>query len=192
MDELIVVLFGFFLGAMPFSMVLTKWIKKVDVRNFGDGNPGALNAFKAGGWGVGLAALIFDFFKGFFPAFSVINYFHFSQGWTILIAVSPILGHAYSPFLGFKGGKAIATSFGTWTGLTVYQAPLILGGFCTIFLLLLQSSVWATILAFTGFLIVFPFLSQSPTLVWISLINFFIILQKHFRELSWPIQFRER
>jgi glycerol-3-phosphate acyltransferase PlsY len=180
-------LIGFFLGSIPFSMVVTHLIKHVDVRLYGDGNPGAANAFVAGGRATGILALFLDFLKGCLPVLFAIYYFHVADGWIIPIALAPIAGHAYSPFLGFKGGKAVAVTFGIWTGLTLFQAPLLLGGFCALFLFIFQSTAWATILSFLLFLVIFPFIHFDPFLVMISLINFGIILQKHYSELVWPI-----
>ena len=131
---------GFLIGSIPFSLLIPRWLKGVDVRQFGDGNPGSANAFKAGGWACGIFALLLDYLKGCLPVLLANSYLSIDKVWIILIAIAPILGHAFSPFLGFKGGKAIATTFGVWTGLTLYKAPLVLGGFCAFFLYLLKSS----------------------------------------------------
>lgn len=184
-------LLGFFLGSIPFSVVLGQLVRHIDIRKYGDGNPGAVNAFKAGGWTTGVPALILDFLKGAVPIYLANTHFHISCIWTVPIAIAPIAGHAYSPFLHLRGGKAIATTFGVWAGLTLYQAPLLLGLFCTIFYIILESSAWATTLAFSAFLFIFPILHFDTTLILISAFNFAIILHKHYLELHWPIMLRK-
>lgn len=160
------------------------------MRQFGDGNPGSANAFKAGGWACGIFALLLDYLKGCLPVLLANSYLSIDKVWIILIAIAPILGHAFSPFLGFKGGKAIATTFGVWTGLTLYKAPLVLGGFCAFFLYILKSSAWATVFAFITFLVVYLFFEPNFFLMVIGLINLVIILLKHHPELKRPILLR--
>lgn len=187
---LLFTLLGFLLGSIPFSLLLPRLFKGTDVRRFGDGNPGAVNAFKAGGWLCGVLALLLDFFKGCVPVLLAKCFFQFEGAWLIPIAIAPVAGHAYSPFLGFQGGKAITTTFGIWTGLTLYQAPLLLGVFCAVALYFIKPSAWATLLAFMIFLIACIVVRMETVLLIIGLINFLIILHKHFSELKQPIVFR--
>src|SRR6185369_17175691 len=110
---------GFFSGALPFSAWLAHGLAGAELRQVGDGNPGAANAWKAGGWRVGALALVLDYLKGALP----VAVAHF--GWHLAgfplgaVAVAPILGHAFSPFLKFRGGKGLTVTFGAWTGLTL-------------------------------------------------------------------------
>ena len=116
---------SFISGSIPFSLILVKAFAKEDISTFGEGNPGPANAFKAAGPLVGTAALLLDGFKAAIPVYL----FAYSQsGWhQPIIAIAPILGHAFSPFLKFKGGKAITSSFGSWMGLTLWEGPVALG-----------------------------------------------------------------
>jgi glycerol-3-phosphate acyltransferase PlsY len=96
------------------------------VRATGDGNPGAGNAFKAGGWRVGVPVLILEVGKAGIPV-GVARLTLGVSGWALVpVALAPIVGHAFSPFLKFKGGKAIAATFGSWAALTGYLGPLAL------------------------------------------------------------------
>lgn len=183
---------GFFLGSIPFSLLLPQLFKGKDVRKFGDGNPGAANAFKAGGWLCGVLSLLFDFFKGCVPVLLARYFYPVDNLWLILIAIAPVAGHAYSPFLGFHGGKAITTTFGIWTGLTLYPAPLLLGFFCALALYFIKPAAWATILAFVAFWVTYAFLRMETVLFIIGLFNLLIILHKHFPELKQPIILRHR
>jgi len=114
-------LFAFLCGSIPFSVWLPRLIRQRDARNYGDGNPGATNAFHAGGAVAGLLALLLDVSKAAAPvgwAYFNLGY----RGWPMaLIATAPVLGHAFSPFLRFRGGKALAVAFGAWIGLTLWK-----------------------------------------------------------------------
>ena len=108
-------LFSFFLGAIPTAYLVTKRVKGIDIRQHGSGNVGATNAFRVLGKKYGALVLFLDFLKGFVPVF--LGQALFSPGLpTPLIAliagVMAILGHIFTPFLGFKGGKGIATGAG--------------------------------------------------------------------------------
>lgn len=124
----------FLSGAVMYSHIIAK-IKGIDLRKIRDGNPGSSNLWRAAGWKYGFPALMLDYFKGTFPiAFFVWNEsFHVNRYVIAFAALSGILGHAFSPFLKFKGGKAIATTFGAWSVLTKWEGPIVLGTVFTIF-----------------------------------------------------------
>ena len=115
---------AFFLGALPFSVWLPRLVGRNDPRTIGDGNPGATNAFRTGGSAIGLIALLLDVSKAAAP----VGLAYFNFGWRglpmALIATAPVLGHAFSPFLRFRGGKALAVAFGVWIGLTIWQLSI--------------------------------------------------------------------
>lgn len=122
---------GFLSGSLLFSYWLGLLVGK-DVRTVGDGNPGAANAIKAAGLTIGLVGGILDMLKGALPlalATWPLNYFPWML-WLVPIAVAPVLGHVFSPWLGGKRGKGIAATFGIWAGLTAWQVPCVLGGAC--------------------------------------------------------------
>jgi glycerol-3-phosphate acyltransferase PlsY len=118
------VFIAYLCGSLPFSVWLGKLFLGVDVRRYGDGNPGAANVFRAGSRVTGLIALILDVTKAAVPV--GLSYYNLGiRGIPmLLIAIAPILGHVFSPFLGFHGGKAIAVSLGVWIGLTLWKASL--------------------------------------------------------------------
>jgi len=134
------------LGAMPFSLWLGRLALRTDVRRHGDGNPGAANAWRAGGWRVGLPALLLDYLKGVAPV-GLAHFVFQVSGWALVpIALAPVLGHAFSPFLRLRGGKAVAATFGIWTadawsvvlGMVVVLAHLLLRRFPSFIL-----AIWA-------------------------------------------------
>lgn len=115
----------FLCGALMFSYWLGKLVRK-DLKRVGDGNPGAFNLWRAAGYRWGLAGILLDFLKGYMPLVFLVQSgtLKLDYGLTI-VAAAPILGHAFSPFLKFKGGKAIAVTFGVWSALTRFEAALV-------------------------------------------------------------------
>ena len=89
---------GFCSGSIPFSYWLGKIFLHTDIRQYGDGNPGAFNAWRAGKYKIGLPALILDYLKGAIPVGLAKNVFGISGFGLIPIALSPVFGHAFSPF----------------------------------------------------------------------------------------------
>ena len=118
---------GFASGALPWAVWLGRVFARADIRDYGDRNPGAANAWKAGGWRVGSAAVLLDMGKGTAPVFLAATLAGLGSWSLIPIGLAPVLGHAYSPFLRFKGGKAQAVSVGVWAALTAGAAlPVLL------------------------------------------------------------------
>src|SRR5271165_6150750 len=114
-------------GAIPWSVWLGQWIFHVDPRLQGDGNPGTANAFRAAGWRLGVSVLVLDFFKAFIPVALAYWIARFPGSELFWIALMPSIGHAYSIFLRFRGGRALVVLFGVWSGLTLYLVPSIMG-----------------------------------------------------------------
>ena len=164
---------GFIAGALPFSVWLGRLAAGRDIRRYGDGNPGAANAFRAGGWKIGLPAVILDGLKGAIPVGVACNAFGVT-GWGLVpVVLAPIFGHAFSPFLGFRGGKAIATTFGAWTGLTIPFGPFALGSFLAAFFYTVSPAGWAVMLTMCAWLLYLlmlqPVLSaQIPGPAWLA------------------------
>jgi acyl phosphate:glycerol-3-phosphate acyltransferase len=177
-------LLAFLCGSAPFSLIIGFRVLQVDVRWYGDGNPGAANVIRAGGWRVGIPAVLLDSFKGAAPVGTA--YFLMSiQDWRIVpIAIAPVAGHAFSPWLRFRGGKAIAVTFGVWTGLTLGEAPILLG----IFLLLMYFTVavngWAVVLAMLGLLGGLLLSHHGLVFLGIWLGNTAILIFKHRHDLA--------
>jgi acyl-phosphate glycerol 3-phosphate acyltransferase len=114
---------AFLCGSLMFSRMLARLAKK-DLRAVGDGNPGAFNLWKAAGPRWGLAGIALDVLKGYVPVLLFLGSGS-AQGYAIaLVGSAPIAGHAFSPFLRGKGGKAIAVTFGVWCALTRFEGAI--------------------------------------------------------------------
>jgi acyl phosphate:glycerol-3-phosphate acyltransferase len=104
---------AFLIGSIPFGYLIGRLFYRTDIRTSGSGNIGAMNALRTLGRGGAIAVLLLDALKGFLPAFVALSFL--PAGNDVLAAVvasSSVLGHCFSPWLRFKGGKGVATSFG--------------------------------------------------------------------------------
>ena len=124
--SLLLIVAGYLSGSLMFSVWLTR-LRGRDVRAVGDGNPGAFNAFVAGGPIVGTASLLLDFLKGALPVAAAHFMFGANGWWLVPVLLAPVLGHAFPVFERFRGGKAVAVTFGVWSGLTVWEVPCVIG-----------------------------------------------------------------
>lgn len=176
-------LLGFLLGSIPFSLLVGKLALKADVREFGDGNPGAANAFRAGGLRLGLAAGVLDFLKGAIPV-GLARFFLNVSGWQLVpVASAPLLGSAFSPFLRFRGGKSIAATFGVWTGLLMFEGPLALGSCLGLSMLLVAPDAWSAVSGFTLFLVYLLLRGAGMPILVVWGINALLLAGKHAAEL---------
>lgn len=113
-------LLAFVLGAVPFSWALARLVQGVDIRTVGSGNVGATNVARSMGYGPGLVALSLDAGKGIL---AVLAAQWIAPGDSLLVALAggmAVLGHNFTPFLRFRGGKGVATGAGAFAVLAPY------------------------------------------------------------------------
>jgi glycerol-3-phosphate acyltransferase PlsY len=110
-------LLAFFLGSLPFGHWLALRLG-VDLRKQGSGNTGATNVSRVLGKKWGYLVFALDFAKGWIPVVLAIRSGNLSDSWVVGTGVCAVLGHVFSPWLGFRGGKGVATSAGILIGLT--------------------------------------------------------------------------
>jgi acyl phosphate:glycerol-3-phosphate acyltransferase len=113
-DAVWAVLIGYFLGSIPFAMILTRLGGAGDLRTIGSGNIGATNVLRTGRKGLAALTLILDLLKG---TAAVMLARHFLPGTEIAAAAGAFFGHLYPVWIGFKGGKGLATYAGILFGL---------------------------------------------------------------------------
>jgi glycerol-3-phosphate acyltransferase PlsY len=159
-------LLAFLLGSIPFGLIIAK-TKGIDIRKHGSGNIGATNVFRVLGKKYGILCLILDALKGFIPVVIAVNLvriegrdpqFHlaFLDSYHLLLsaseqmkgqfvhvftALAAVLGHNYSPWIGFKGGKGIATSAGVMIALMPMAVLILVFVFIIVFMLTRYVSV---------------------------------------------------
>ena len=102
---------AFLLGSIPFGLVIAKTIKGIDPRKAGSGNIGSTNVARLCGWPCGVLTLFCDIMKGTLPVLIAAHVLP-DQVLQSLVALAAVMGHIKSPFLGFKGGKGVATTIG--------------------------------------------------------------------------------
>ena len=110
---LFIALFGYLLGSVPTGVLLTKCFSKVDPRKMGSKNIGATNIFRTAGKALGILTLVGDVLKGMIPIGIAIQ-LGVSDLWIAIAGLSAFLGHIFPIFLGFKGGKGVATALGLY------------------------------------------------------------------------------
>ena len=147
LDFVLLTICAFLLGAIPFSLWVGHLILHKDIRKYGDGNPGAVNVFRAGNPAVGMLALCLDIFKGVPVVYLADKSYQLPENQLLFIGFAAVLGHAFSPLLQFCGGKAVAVTFGVLIGLTRPDmlfpfAVAALAGF-----LLLENHSWVVLMA---------------------------------------------
>jgi glycerol-3-phosphate acyltransferase PlsY len=138
------ILGGYLLGSVPFGIIVGRVWRGIDIRQYGSGNIGFSNALRVLGWKAASAVFVGDVLKGFVPVFvgrRVLAAAHVPNAelYLLPVALGPILGHCFSVFLGFRGGRAIATTLGVLLGL----API--AGLCGL-------GMWLVVVAITRYI----------------------------------------
>jgi acyl phosphate:glycerol-3-phosphate acyltransferase len=125
---LLALLLGYALGSIPFGLILTRLSGGGDLRDIGSGNIGATNVLRTGNKGLAVATLMLDILKGYLAVRLAV---YFLPGTASIAAAGAFFGHLYPAWLGFKGGKGVATYAGImfglfWQGGLVYALAWIL------------------------------------------------------------------
>ena len=196
LDHALWVGIGFLSGSIPWALVIGKFISHKDVREVGDGNPGSVNAWKSGGWVPGLVSTVAEVNKSLLPVYFAMNHLGApSTLWTqiglALIAIAPILGHGWSPMLHFRGGKALAASWGSWIALTGGLAfPVALVTLGLLHGLQRSHAITVTTCVVVFLAVFFPMETELYLLLfWLA--NIALLIYKHRGEYSHGIVFRD-
>ena len=183
---------AFLSGSLPFAPWLARLVAQRDLREVGDANPGTMNAFRAGGAALGVPVLLLDVTKGVLPIVLARDAFGLSGGGLALVAAMPVAGAAFSPFLGFRGGKALAVTFGTWIGLTLWSIPLLAVVAIVVATVLIEPDGWAVATTLAAMLLGVLLWVPERWLVATLLAQASVILWKHRADLVRPPRRRRR
>ena len=197
------IIISYLIGSIPTAYIFGRLLKDIDIRKFGSGNVGATNAARLLGKEAGLAVLVIDIVKGLIAVLALGSVFSLritgisQEVWRFIFGLSCICGHSWSVFLGFKGGKGIATSLGVLLGLAISIPALRL-------MLLLALLTWVAIFILTRIVSLASVLSalclpvyafilsrQITTLLIITLLSAFIIL-RHKSNITRLLQGKEK
>jgi glycerol-3-phosphate acyltransferase PlsY len=121
--EAVVLGLSYLVGAVPTSYLAGKWFRGIDLREHGSKNLGATNVFRIMGWKFAVPVALIDMAKGAVPVLVLAPAVSTSALFPLFCGVLAVVGHVFSVFVGFKGGKGVATSAGVVLGM----APLAVG-----------------------------------------------------------------
>ncbi len=173
---------GFIAGSVPFAYLVTRLAKHEDIRDYGSHNPGGMNVWRTAGLPCGAAVILLDFAKGLAPV-GMVHYIFGLNGWVIApIALAPVLGHAYSPWLHWRGGKAVAVSFGVWAGLLGWPGLLLLLLAQLTFLAVWKADSWVSVMGMALFMLLLWMQDVSILYLAIAAVNGLIIAQRYWPE----------
>ena len=151
MDVLIVVLFSYLSGSIPFGLILTKIFGDQDIRNIGSGNIGATNVLRTGNKFLAALTLVLDILKGYIPVIITQQYF---PGLIQLSCLLAFLGHLFPVWLKFKGGKGVATYLGILLALSIQLGFLFMFTWLAVSLIFKYSSLSSMSSSLTVFIAV--------------------------------------
>ena len=129
MTTLLTIIVAYLIGAIPTGVVLTKLTGAGDVRSSGSGNIGATNVYRVAGKKLGILTLVGDILKGLLPVLATQSWLQLGPTAVALVAVAALLGHCYPVYLGFKGGKGVATALGIFLVLSPPSVLIAVGVF---------------------------------------------------------------
>ena len=149
------ILGGYLIGSLPFGVIIGRAWRGIDIRQYGSGNIGFSNALRVLGWKPAAVVAAGDLLKGLLPVLIARRLLDSGQVpnadlWLLPVALGAILGHCFSVFLGFRGGRAIATSLGVLFGLAPVAGLSSLG----VWLLLVAITRYISVASITACLTV--------------------------------------
>jgi acyl phosphate:glycerol-3-phosphate acyltransferase len=157
---------SYFLGSFPTAVWYAKLFHGIDIREHGSGNAGATNSLRVLGKKAGIVVLLFDVVKGYLPVY-LFKTFSETPDLAFLVGIVAILGHVYSVFSGFKGGKGIATSLGVILAVQPVGALISVVAFVLTVAVSKYVSL-GSLMAALVFNIYISFFIESPILIMVS------------------------
>ncbi|MCX6565523.1 MAG: glycerol-3-phosphate 1-O-acyltransferase PlsY [Candidatus Aminicenantes bacterium] len=175
--KIILLLLSYLLGSFPTGYLLFKWTSRKDIRSFGSGATGATNVLRLKGWRLAVPVALIDVIKGAVPALVAWRTTQ-DPGFAALCASASVVGHCFPVYIGFKGGKGVATAAGAMFSLAPGPAALSLGVF--VFIVVLTRYISLGSIAAAAFFPVFSFFLKQPgPLILGSLPFIAVILFRH-------------
>ena len=187
------VLIAYLFGSLPIGLMVGRMVKGIDVRDYGSGNIGASNVWRTMGPLWGIAVFMFDFCKGYLPTLLArgvpvvpdwLPMPHFAAApssapaWLpVVVGLAAIMGHNFSPFLRFKGGKGVATSLGVAFGLSPTAAAAGFLVWCACLLATRIISISSMVGAVVASLVLVRFHHDPAHLAFAVLVTLSVILK---------------
>ncbi len=196
------IVISYLIGSIPTAYIFGRILKGIDIRKFGSGNVGATNALRVLGRFPALVVLLIDVLKGFIVATLLANYLAFKINFIseellrIILGLSCIAGHNWTVFLGFKGGKGVATTLGVLLGLSLNIAGLkVILGFLiltwvVIFAIVRIVSI-ASVITAVALPIYIRVFGLSQALLYLGIVLAIFIILRHISNLKRVFQGKE-
>lgn len=195
-ETILFILAAYLIGSIPFGLILGKIFGKGDIRQQGSGNIGATNALRVGGKKVGILTLLFDGLKGMIIIYAARVFSVDHPGLAVFLAeyclIAVIIGHCFSIFLGFKGGKGVATLL---FSLIIYYYPLAIACasiWIIVYMMSKISSLSSLIMALSMPLIAFILSNKPGYVIGLLCIISAIILIRHHENIKRLIKGEEK
>jgi len=175
----LILLLSYLIGAIPFSVIFGLYFKGIDVRKHGSGNPGGTNSLRFLGKKVGALVIFFDILKGaliiIFIRLNVFGDIELLHPLAYGFAAS--FGHAFSPFIKFRGGKAVATTAGAYAAYSPWN--IIFGA--VVFLIALKTTKFVSIASTAIAVLVFviALISQDIEVIFYGVLTMTLIMYRH-------------
>lgn len=178
LEIIILMLVAIVVGSLPSGVLVAKVLGTKDPRTMGSKNIGAANMVRTAGLRAGLITFILDFSKGFIPAFVALKYNKLPPDFSWILGGVLVLSHCYSIFLGFRGGKGVATAAGVFFALSPLHAAIGLVAWIVVFSFSKTTSLAAIAAIVTLVLSLISSSPESPAIV-VSLVILITIIRRH-------------
>ena len=155
MESAALIALGYFSGSIPFGVLVTRWVRGLDVRTQGSGNIGATNVARVAGKKVGVAVLVLDALKGAVPVLAAMSLVPNSPTTHAAVGLAAFLGHVFPVWLKLKGGKGVATALGVLVVLTPWAALAGFAVYAVIFGVWKISSIGSLVGGITAVIVAF-------------------------------------
>ena len=173
--------FGYLLGSMPNGYLAGKWIAGIDLRLKGSGSTGATNVLRHVGKWPALIVFLLDVIKGAIPVV-VARSFGLNDYWQVVAGLAALIGHIWPVWLGWKGGKAVATGLGMLLGLTWQVGIACFGIFLTVLSITRIVSLSSVISALSlPFLMLLSFQDNTfrPAFLYLGIVTTAMVIWRH-------------
>ncbi len=174
---LLLVVGAYLLGSVPTGLLAVKKYAGIDVRQVGSGNIGAMNVTRVAGLGIGAVTMLADALKAFIPVV-VASHLGYLTWQVAIVGLAAVVGHDYSIYLRFNGGKGVASSFGMIFGLSPYAGFAALAVWALTALVFRYASVASMVAVMSMPLWLWAF-GQDPAYVGAAVLLFFLTTYQH-------------
>jgi glycerol-3-phosphate acyltransferase PlsY len=188
--KILIAAMSYFIGAIPSGYVIVRLAAKKDIREYGSRSTGATNVLRVRGWRLAIPVALADVLKGFLPAFIALRAFQ-DATLAFICASLAVIGHCFPVYIGFRGGKGVATAAGAMFAIAPGPTFLCLG----IFLLVIGLTGFVSlgsILAVLAFPVSAAIWREPGVHILLSLPMLFVILVRHAGNIRRLLQGQER